>query len=289
MKVALIVPGFSAHERDWCIPALLNYVRVLAQQAEVHVFTLRWPEHGRTYPVFGATVHALNGREHLGARAFGLWGRALRAITFQHRRTPFEVLHAFWADEPGWVAALASRWLKVRAILSLAGGELVGRREIGYGLQLLPGRRALIRAALRQAKYVTAGSDYLCTLARAYCDPRKLVRVPLGVDTAFFSPLYPSTAARVLRLRPSGFAHAKRARASPVKRPLRSGFGDLRGRDGARDAFSLILRRVFRNRAGDRRTLIHRRADSLSGAEGLAAHADMRQQSTIVQHPPLAR
>jgi hypothetical protein len=43
MKIALIVPGFSAHEKDWCIPALLDYVRVLAQLAEVHVFKPRPP------------------------------------------------------------------------------------------------------------------------------------------------------------------------------------------------------------------------------------------------------
>ena len=56
MKIGLVVPGFSADEQDWCIPALLDYVRVLAQQAEVHVFTLRWPERGGTYSVYGATV-----------------------------------------------------------------------------------------------------------------------------------------------------------------------------------------------------------------------------------------
>ena len=189
MKIALVVPGFSAHEQDWGIPALLDYVRALARQAEVHVFTLRWPEYERTYSVYGATVHALDGREHLGARAVSLWARALRAMTAEHRRAPFDVLHAFWADEPGWVAALASRRLKVRAIISLAGGELVGRRDLGYGLQLLPGRKMLIRFALHHTDHVTAGSKYLCALARPHCDPRKLVRVPLGVDTVRFSPL----------------------------------------------------------------------------------------------------
>lgn len=188
VKVALLVPGFSAHERDWCIPALLDYARALAPQAEAHVFTLRWPEHGRTYSVFGATVHALDGRKQLGARVVGLWARALRAIAREHRCAPFDVLHAFWADEPAWVAALAARWLNVRAVISLAGGELVGLPDIGYGLQLLPGRRLLVRLALRQAAYVTAGSAYLCALARSHCDPRKLVRAPLGVDTMLFSP-----------------------------------------------------------------------------------------------------
>lgn len=191
MKIALVVPGFSAHEIDWCIPALLDYVRVLATQAEVHVFTLRWPERSGSYRVFNASVHALDGREHLGLSVFGLWVRALRAIAAEHRRQPFATIHAFWADEPGWVAALAGRRLGVPVIVSLAGGELIGMRDIGYGAQLLPGRRMLIRWGLRQAVRVTVGSEYLLNLARAHLPQkhwRKLTLAPLGVDTQLFSP-----------------------------------------------------------------------------------------------------
>jgi len=37
----------------------------------------------------------------------GLWLAALRAIAAEHRRARFDVLHAFWVDEPGWVALSA--------------------------------------------------------------------------------------------------------------------------------------------------------------------------------------
>src|SRR4051812_28560826 len=113
MKIGLVVPGFSEHERDWCIPALLDYVRVLAKRAEVHVFTLRWPEQRGTYPVFGATVHALYPGRRLGVRVLGFWERAVRAIAGEHKRGHFDVLHGFWVDEPGWVAAWAGQRLRV--------------------------------------------------------------------------------------------------------------------------------------------------------------------------------
>jgi glycosyltransferase involved in cell wall biosynthesis len=190
MKIALIVPGFSANEKDWCIPALLNYVRALSPQAELHVFTLRWPERGGTYSVFGATVHALNGRKRLGMKVFSLWASALRAITAEHQRKPFDVLHAFWADEPGWVAAWAGNRLNIPVIISLAGGELIGLRDIGYGLQLLPGRRFLVQWGLAHASRFTAGSDYLLELARKSLPQSqwaKLVRAPFGVDIDRFS------------------------------------------------------------------------------------------------------
>lgn len=189
MKIGLILPGFSAHERDWCIPALSDYVRALAGRAEVHVAALRWPERGGTYTVFGARVHALDGRKRLGLRAVGLWARAVHLIAREHRRRPFDVLHAFWADEPGWVAAWAGWRLGVPAVVSLAGGELVGLKEIGYGMQLLPASGLLIGWSLRRAACITAGSEYMLRLARAHLRESalpRLVRAPLGVDTARF-------------------------------------------------------------------------------------------------------
>src|SRR5258708_30030834 len=194
MKIGILVPGFSTSEQDWCIPALLDFVRVLSERAEVHVFTLRWPEHGRAYSVYGATVHAFNGREHLGLRAFRLYAQALGAIAGEHRRKPFTSLHAFWADEPGWVAALAGRWLGIPTIISLAGGELVRMPEIRYGMALRPGRRALIRWGLDRAQCIGVGSDYLMRIARSELGPRnqsKLKHIPLGVDTQLFSPQAP--------------------------------------------------------------------------------------------------
>lgn len=192
MKIAIIVPGFSAHEQDWCIPALLDFVRVLAKLVDVHVFTLRWPERESLYSVYGATVHALGGQKHLGLRGSSLlYLRAMRAIAREHYRAPFTALHAFWADEPGWVTSWVGQWLKIPIIISLAGGELVGFRDIGYGAQLLPGRNLLIQTSLRSAKWITAGSNYLLGIAQSHIvlvGKRKLLFAPLGVDTNRFSP-----------------------------------------------------------------------------------------------------
>lgn len=192
IKIAIVVPGFSVDEQDWCIPALLDFVRVLAAQAEVHVFTLRWPERNDTYSVYGAVVHALGGRKNIGLRgALQLYTRAVQKITAEHNQAPFSAIHAFWADEPGWVAAWVGRLLNIPVVISLAGGELIGMRDINYGVQLLPGRDALIRMSLASAKWITAGSKYLLNIARNHLDEsakEKLVLAPLGVDTELFSP-----------------------------------------------------------------------------------------------------
>jgi glycosyltransferase involved in cell wall biosynthesis len=190
MKIAVLVPGFSTHAGDWAIPALEEFVRGLGTSADVHVFALRWPPIARRYPVYRASVHALGGGHRLGWRAAQLWLRALRAIVAEHRRAPFQVVHGFWADEPGWLAVWAARRLGVPAVLSLQGGELVAWPDIDYGLQRLPGRRALVRWALAHATVVTAGSAYHARQAVRFLPSiaDRVVQLHTGVDTRRFRP-----------------------------------------------------------------------------------------------------
>ena len=42
-------------------------------------------------------------------------------------------------------------------VLSIVGGELIGLPDIGYGLQRLPGRGALVRWLMQRATLVTGG------------------------------------------------------------------------------------------------------------------------------------
>lgn len=187
MRIALLTPGFSADESDWCIPALLDLVRVLTRERDVHVFTLRYPYRRAVYPVYGATVHALGGATAGGLRRLPLLARALAAIARQHRRAPFDVLHGLWADEPGFLAVLAGRLLGAPTVVSLLGGELVGFADIDYGGQLSRVNRWLTGQALRRAQRVTVGSATLHALAAGLVNADRLATLPLGVDTALFT------------------------------------------------------------------------------------------------------
>jgi glycosyltransferase involved in cell wall biosynthesis len=188
MRIGLITPGFSASEEDWCIPALLDLVRELARDNEVHVFTLRYPHCRGSYSVYGATVHAFGGALVGGAGRAPLLGRALAGISGLARRRSFDVLHGLWADEPGFLAVAAGRLLGTPAVVSLLGGELIAMPDIGYGGQLSRINRWLIRLALRGAVCVTAGSAYLRQLAQLHVSADRLRTTPFGVDTALFHP-----------------------------------------------------------------------------------------------------
>lgn len=185
MNVGIVVPGFSARESDWCIPTLLTLVRRLAEAHHVRVFTLRYPHRVARYPIFSAEVHAFGGADTHGLGKIPLLRRAVAAIRREHRVKPFDVLHAFWADEPGYVAVSAARGLGIPTVVTLLGGELVSLPAIGYGGRRSWLNRVLVTRALTGASRVTAGSTYLASLASPMV---KAELLPVGVDLDRFSP-----------------------------------------------------------------------------------------------------
>jgi glycosyltransferase involved in cell wall biosynthesis len=186
MRIGLVVPGFSADTTDWCIPALRHLTEQLAQTDEVHVFAVRYPYRAARYRVGRADVTAIGGARRRGWTTGQVWRRTVAALIAEHRRRPFDVFHAFWATESGLLTALAAKVLRRPGIVSLAGGELVGLRDIGYGDQLSAAQRLKVHASMRLADLVTAGSSNLLALAGRSVPAARLRRAPLGVDTRLF-------------------------------------------------------------------------------------------------------
>ena len=96
-----------------------------------------------------------------------------------------------WADETGLIAAWAGRRIGVPVVVSILGGELVGLRDIGYGLQLSRFSRWIVGQALGGADRVIVPSAYIRRLLRetGYRVPdEKIVSITLGVDTERFTP-----------------------------------------------------------------------------------------------------
>src|SRR5437763_863446 len=115
VKLALVIPGFQAHEHDWCIPAFTNLARELAKTQDLHVFTLRYPPVRANYRVGAVRVHAIGGGSFAGGlrvpavSLLRLWGQTSAAIEAEHERGPFDAMIGVWATESGWLAARAAR------------------------------------------------------------------------------------------------------------------------------------------------------------------------------------
>ena len=182
MKVVWIVPGFSRNEDDWCIPALLDLARALAQYCDLHIVTLRYPERRGTYAIGRAMVHSLGGGHRGPLFTPSIWHEAARTI----KQLNSDVLHAFWAYEPGWIAARSYR--RAPIVISLSGGELMDLPQIHYGLIGRWPVRWMIRWALRRATTITAGSKYLLEIGQRFVGAGQFELAPLGVDLKLFSP-----------------------------------------------------------------------------------------------------
>jgi glycosyltransferase involved in cell wall biosynthesis len=184
----MVVPGFSASSEDWCIPALLDLVRVLAGDHDIEVFALRYPFEPRRYEVAGTPVTALGGRDAAGLTRAPLLIRAVRAIRTRHRAAPFDVIHGLWADEAGAVAVAAAARLRRPAVVSFMGGELVAFEEYAYGGQRSRANRVLVQIAARRADAVTVGSRRLADQVTDATGRVAVAQAPLGTDVGRFSP-----------------------------------------------------------------------------------------------------
>ncbi len=184
-RIALVVPGgMDRSGTHRVIPALLWLIKRLARRHDVHVFSLQEESDATAYPLHGATVHAYGAAGPLARR---LW--ALRGILTAQRRRPFDLIHAFWANPSGAVATLAGGLLRIPVVVHLAGGELLGRGDTGYGGQTRLRGRLQVSVALTLADSVTAPSWPMCQAAvRAGHRP---LRVPLGVDLEAWPPRPP--------------------------------------------------------------------------------------------------
>ncbi len=176
LRVVWVVPGFSSDENDWCIPALLDLARTMAPTCDLHIVAMRYPYRQDTYPIGNAIVHSVGGGHRGPSHTPGIWRDTARVI----RGLRFDVLHAFWAYEPGLIAAWFARRCPV--IISLAGGELTFLPRIRYGLMGRMRTRIPLRWALRRVPVVTAGSQFLLDLAHKTIPHLSPKFLPLGVE-----------------------------------------------------------------------------------------------------------
>jgi len=190
MRLAFIVPGFSADENDWCIPAHTDMVRTLAAEHDVHVFAMRYPHRADIYRIGKATVHSFGGAEVRGNGTAMLWQRVMRAVAREHSHGKFDIIHAIFGGEAGCAAVLVGKFLRVPSVVWLVDGELLGLREIGYGADLNARLRGMNGLVLRWADSILCGCAMMTELARARVGETRRARVemlPLGVNVARFS------------------------------------------------------------------------------------------------------
>ena len=184
VHVALVVPGgVDRTGQERTIPAISWLVERLTQRHRVTIVALgHEPGFGR-WMFRRATVVNVPAEGHGAHRLARQLARAVRASGAEGRP---DVVHALWASTSGLAAVLAARRHRVPSVVSVAGGELVAMRGIGYGGALGRGGRIISGGALRGATRVTVATDWMAEHVRGAGYAVTDV-VPLGVDLATFA------------------------------------------------------------------------------------------------------
>jgi len=164
MKIAIVVPGgLHPSGQEQVVPSWLALFERLAKSHQIHAFALKHLEKPQSYSLRGFTVHDL-GRP---SAPLGLtrWAqeRALARALDQHG--PFDLIHGFYADPAGQLAARAGRRLQIPSVVTCDSGEFVSIANIKYGSQRTGrGRRAVTEACTLATK-VHVCTNFMAALA----------------------------------------------------------------------------------------------------------------------------
>lgn len=105
----------------------------------------------------------------------------LEALVAAHHAQPYDLFHAYYLAQAGFVAAYAGQYLQRPAVVSARGNDL--DRAI-----FEPGKASHILYALNHASAITANSRELVRKAQALAPGRAVTLVPNGVDATLFAP-----------------------------------------------------------------------------------------------------
>jgi hypothetical protein len=122
----------------------------------------------------------------VGPRLFeppaGGQGRRFLALAARHAPWRPDLIWGLWADRAGPATCVLGRLLSRPALVSVMGGELARRPELGYGGRAHLAGRLRLQAVLRMAAGATAGSALLAAQARGLVAGARVHLAPVGVE-----------------------------------------------------------------------------------------------------------
>jgi glycosyltransferase involved in cell wall biosynthesis len=181
MKIALLSEKYTPDIGGLAISAerLARLLASAGHQVRVCAPTLNLsPSETRTLPSGGVSVTRFGARKRVDDTLVD-W---FELIAEEHKREPFDVLHAYFLTQAGFVAAYAGNYLNIPSVVSARGNDL--ERAV-----FDPARLAHILYALQRAGAVTANATELAKKARALSPGLQVTVIPNGIDTERFKPL----------------------------------------------------------------------------------------------------
>ena len=102
-------------------------------------------------------------------------------ILEEHKREPFDLLHAYFLPQAGFVAAYAGKYLNIPSVVSIRGNDI---ERAAFD----PTKFSHVMYALQNASAVTTNASELAKKAKAFID-REVILIPNGIDVDCFKPI----------------------------------------------------------------------------------------------------
>lgn len=180
MKIALLSEKYTPDFGGLAI-STERLARLLAAAGHaVRVFapTLNLPpSERRTLPSSGVDVTRFGARKRVDD-TLADW---FELVVEEHRRDPFDILHAYFLPQAGFVAAYAGKYLGTPSVVSIRGNDI---ERAAFD----PAKFSHVMYALQHASAVTTNASTLARKAKAFVE-REIFLIPNGIDTELFKPM----------------------------------------------------------------------------------------------------
>ncbi|MBK9601233.1 MAG: glycosyltransferase [Anaerolineales bacterium] len=102
-------------------------------------------------------------------------------IVEEHKREPFDLIHAYFLPQAGFVGTYAGKYLNIPSVVSIRGNDI---ERAAFD----PSKFSHVMYALQNASAVTTNASELAKKAKAFID-REIHLIPNGIDTERFKPM----------------------------------------------------------------------------------------------------
>jgi glycosyltransferase involved in cell wall biosynthesis len=181
MKIALLTEKYTPDIGGLAISSE-RFARLLSSVGHAHAVRVFAP----TLSLPPSEKHTLNSNG-VSVTRFGAHKRVddtlvdwFELIVEEHKQDPFDVLHAYFLTQAGFVATYAGKYLNIPSVVSIRGND-IERAPFD------PSKFSHVMYALQNADAVTTNASELINKAKTFVD-REIFLIPNGVDTEHFKP-----------------------------------------------------------------------------------------------------
>jgi glycosyltransferase involved in cell wall biosynthesis len=135
------------------------------------------PSEKRTLPSSGVSVTRFGAHKRVDDTLVD-W---FELIVDEHKREPFDIFHAYFLPQAGFVATYAGKYLNIPSVVSIRGNDI---ERAAFD----PAKFSHVMYALQNASAVTTNARELVKKAKAFID-REIYLIPNGIDVELFKPM----------------------------------------------------------------------------------------------------